>query len=157
MRLPRFTTLQLLLAATLVALLLGLFSSAWRIGAPHFVERIYFSPSGKRLAVRLSTGAVQIWQVDQARPRQVAKAFGTPPLPRGGHPEMLECAYFIDDTRLLKLESDQQRSRVTVREMEVTTGKVSEVLQIPLKFAQQLYVAANESRLYVAGWGTNNG
>ncbi len=156
MRLPRYSIRQLFLAATLVALVLGLFASAARIGLPDSICQFCFSPSGKHLAARYESGTVHVWQLDQDEPRLVAQAFGTPRLPATGAQWMLEALYFVQDDRLLKLESDQAGSRVNVRELEIATGKVSEVLQIPQQSAQQQWVTATADRLYVTQWSTNN-
>src|SRR5262245_59553679 len=100
MRLPRFTTLQLLLAAALVALVLGLFTASWRASVYQQINQIAFSPSGKFLAAKYSGGAVQVWRLDSGRPRLVAQAFGGPAL-LGYDASSIQ---FVTDERLLKLE-----------------------------------------------------
>jgi hypothetical protein len=155
MRLPRFTTLELLLAATLIALMLGLFTAAWRHGAPDEICQFCLSPGEKHLAARFKSGHVRVWRIDGVRPRLVARAFGTAPKPKEHH-WLMECMYFVDDDRLLKLESYQLNRRVNVRELNLASGKVTDILQIPQPFAQQGWVAVDSSRLFIAQWGTPN-
>ena len=102
MRLPRFTIMQLLLTATLVALVLGLFTTAWRAGGPRFIDRFCFSLSGKFLAARSSTGVVQVWRLDEDQPRLILResAFDLPH-PKNDNQWLMECMCFLDDGRLL--------------------------------------------------------
>jgi WD40 repeat protein len=127
MRLPRFTTLQLLLAATLVALVLGLFTSSWRVSAFHHIQQVAFSPSGKLLAVRYASGAVQVYQLDAGRPRLVARAFGQSYL---GYDA--STVHWLDDDKLLKLEPnfDSADYVTRVRELTVSTRAVREVARL---------------------------
>src|SRR4029079_7142937 len=76
MRHFRFSILQLLLASTLVALVLGLVTSAWRASQYQAIEQICFSPSGNALAARYSGGGVSVWRLDQGSPKLVARAPG---------------------------------------------------------------------------------
>src|SRR2546430_2273612 len=82
--------------------------------------------SGKWLATRLWTGVGRVWRLDSDKPRLVASAFGDPPLPKNGNPQMLECEYFVDEDRVIKLESNQRgtpaTSFVSVNELDLATG-----------------------------------
>ena len=71
--LPRFTTLQLLLAAALCGLILGLATAAWRTAQYARITAIAFSPNGQRLAARYSGGGFQAWRIGQSSPRLVAR------------------------------------------------------------------------------------
>src|SRR5436190_512224 len=143
MRVPRFTTLQLMLAAALVALVLGLFTSSWRVSAYHRIEQLAFSPSGTHLAAKYSGGAVQVWNLDGSRPRVVAQSrsgaslldfdFGT--------------VHFVTDDRLLKLESRFAEGQLVVRELIVSTRQVREVARFPLALMAPLFQAASDERL----------
>src|SRR4051812_46304457 len=95
MRLPRFSILQLLLAATLIGLLFGLFTSARRERPYDGVYYFSFSPTGKRLAVLYGNGTVRVWQIDSARPRLVAQDFGERPR----NMLEIEAMNFLDDDR----------------------------------------------------------
>src|SRR6266576_5780016 len=74
MRPFRFSILQLLLAATLVALVLGLVTSAWRASRHQAIEQVCCSPSGNLLAARFSGGSIQVWRVGPEGPRLLAGA-----------------------------------------------------------------------------------
>jgi hypothetical protein len=80
MRLPRFTTLQLLLAATLAALVVGLFAAAWRASGVQQRFRFGFSPDGSCLIMRHVKGPTLIWQIDGDQPRLIRKTLGENPL-----------------------------------------------------------------------------
>src|SRR5947209_1794977 len=100
---PRFTIVQLFLAATLIALLLGLFTAAARLGPQDKVCQLCFSPSGNLLAARYESGAVGIWRLNVEQPRLIARAFGVPPTNTVGGHWLMECIYFVDDDRLIKV------------------------------------------------------
>ena len=78
-RIPRFTTLQLLLAAALCALLLGLATGSWRASAYSQVTAVRFSPDGKYLAARYASSSIQVWDVSDARARRVAAITSSSP------------------------------------------------------------------------------
>src|SRR5262249_52836919 len=125
------------------------------IGSPDPIRQFCFSPSGKLLAARYDSGKVSVWRLDLNQPRLVARAFGTPTLYDRRNQWLMECMYFVDDNRLLKLESHQARNRVDVRQLDISTGKVTDVLQLPQQFVQQGWVAAKANKLYVTEWNTN--
>jgi WD40 repeat protein len=150
-RIPRFTTLQLLLGAALVALLLGLFTSSWRAGTPHRVVHICFSPNGKHLAALYSNGAVRVWRLHQGRARLVVEDFARIPPSR----HFFDAMFFLEDERLVKLESTYPAlEKTNVRQIELSTGKVTDVMQIDADFVLQSYVAAAGARLYIPQWDT---
>jgi WD40 repeat protein len=151
MRFLRFSISQLLLAATLIALIIGLFTAANRLGPRDNVCQLCFSPSGKLIAARYQTGIVRVWRLVGDHPRLVARAFGQPPLPLKGSPWLMECIYFADDNRLLKAESHQLKQQVVVRELDLATGKISEALRLPIRFAQQWNAAVSGG-----DWGTGD-
>src|SRR4029453_15946607 len=102
MRLPRFTILQLLLAAALIALVLGLFTSAWRVSTYQRIEQVDFSPSGELLAARYSGGAGPVWRLENGPPKLIAQAFGRVQLLGYDMGKI----HFVTDDKLLKLEPD---------------------------------------------------
>lgn len=156
MHLFRFTISQLLLAATLIALVIGLFTAAKRLGPRDVVGQLCFSPNGKLIAARFQSGVVRVWQLDGDQPRLVARAFGDSPLPSKHGEWLMEGIYFADDNRLLKVESHQLKRQVVVQELDIRTGKLSEVLRLPIQFAQQWNVAVSGEWLYVGDWGTGD-
>jgi len=64
MRIPRFTILQVLLVATLIALLLGLFTAMHREQPDDGMCLFSFSPDGNQLAVLHGNGTVRVWQLE---------------------------------------------------------------------------------------------
>src|SRR6266436_6642598 len=126
MRLPRFTTLQLLLAATLVALVLGLFMSAWRAQVVQECSGFCFSPGGEHLAILGARGGLQVWQIDTVRPRLIAHAYSKQPRERFEIDTMM----FMDDNRVLKVEYDFIGDLVHVRQFATQTQRFSEITQL---------------------------
>src|SRR5262245_61494694 len=100
MRHFRFSILQLLLAATLVALVLGLITSAWRATQYQAIEQVCLSPSGNYLAARYSGGGVAVWRVDQGAPRLAARASGRLELFSFDFGSI----HFVTDDKLIKAE-----------------------------------------------------
>lgn len=153
MRIPRFTTLQLLLAAALVALVLGLFTSSWRVSAYHRIEHLAFSPSGTYLAAKYSGGAVQVWKLDGNRARVVAQSrsgasllsfdFGT--------------IHFVGDDRLLKVETHFELGQLIVRELIVSTRQEREVTRLLLTQVPSMFQTVNEDHLFQLDPGNPGG
>lgn len=75
-RIPRFTTLQLLLAAALCALLLGLGTASWRATDFAQVTAVAFSPRGQYLAAQYESGAIRVWSMSKGRPSQISQVEG---------------------------------------------------------------------------------
>src|SRR5262245_19191872 len=150
MRLPRFTILQLLLAATLIALVLGLFTSAWRVNTYHRIEQLAFSPSGNLLAARYSGGALQVWRLDGGRPRLIAQAFGRAQLLGYDTSTM----HFVSEDRLLKLECDFVGAGpgTRVRELTVSTRKIRELGQFAGVQFMPTLVAVSADHVYLTDW-----
>jgi hypothetical protein len=125
MRWPRFTILQLMLVAALVALLLGLFTSSWRVSAFHQIEQLAFSPRGTLLAAKYSGGAVQVWRVADGSPRLVAQALR--------RPQILiydgSTIHFLSEDKLLRLEPRFAGAAISTRleELTISTRAVREV------------------------------
>jgi WD40 repeat protein len=78
-RIPRFTTLQLLLAAALCALLLGLGTASWRATSFAQVTAVKFSPGGQYLAAKYTTGAIQVWEVTGPKPQLAMQVAASTP------------------------------------------------------------------------------
>jgi len=123
MRLPRFTVSQLLLAATFFALVLGLFTSAWRAASVQAIQHVCFSPSCKFFAASYSDGMVRVWRMDGNRARLVLRAFA------GERDPFYERSYihFEDDNRLIRLDKPWHHTHVA-REfvIDLAAGKVSD-------------------------------
>src|SRR3954468_4324500 len=120
----RFSILQLFLVTALVALVAGLVSAAWRATTYQSVQHVCFSPSGKYLAASYNSGAVQVWRLDKGRPRLVAKAFGRPGLFNFDYGAI----QFVSDDRLLKIETPLDSDSIRVRQLEVSTRRISDVV-----------------------------
>src|SRR5436305_12213874 len=101
MRHFRFSILQLLLAATLVALVLGLVTSAWRATQYQAIEQLCFSPSGNYLAARYSGGGMAVWRLDNGGPKLAARVAGK----FGLLNFCFGSIHFIADDTLLEAES----------------------------------------------------
>lgn len=155
MRLPRFTTLQLLLAAALVALTLGLFTSAWRVHVYQEIEQICFSPNGKLLAGRYASGAVQIWRLDPPRPRLIGQAFAGNNL-LGFEQSTI---HFIANDTLLKVETEIGGPAVStsVWRWDLSRGEVVSWMQIAGCLAWPYGQAASPERLLIVDqYGNTN-
>src|SRR4051794_5799855 len=153
---PRFTIVQLFLAATLVALLLGLFTAADRLGPGNEIRQLLFSPNGNLVAARYQTGMVRVWRLDGEQARLVAQEFGVRRLPPKHNEWLMESMYFADDGWLIKIESHQMSRRVALRRLDLSTGKVTDIGELPIRFAQQWNSAVAADRVYVSDWGTGN-
>jgi hypothetical protein len=153
MRIPRFTMLQLLLAAALVALVLGLFTSSWRASAYQYIECVRFSPSGKYLAAKYGGGAVQVWRVDQGPPRRAALAFNRAFL---GYDQ--SSIHFASDDRLLKLDlvSDPQGMATRVSALDLRSGETRELLRVPGYSYYESSLSHGGDRLAITDWNTGN-
>src|SRR5262245_4637011 len=147
MRLPRFTTLQLLLAAALVALVLGLFTSAWRVHVYQQIEQICFSPSGKLLAAKYVSGAVQVWRLDSSQLRLVGQAFSQNNL-LGLEQSTI---HFLADDKLLKVESDFGGTGMSTRvwQWDLNSGDVTSWMQIANCLAWPYAQGASTERLFI--------
>src|SRR5262245_33813015 len=119
MRVTRCTTLQMLLSAALIALMLGMVAASSRGTVDQLINQVAFSPGGKFLAAKYSGGAVQVWRLDTARPRLVAQAFGGPAL-IGYDASSIQ---FLSDDKLLELEPQFAAGSIAtvVRELTIST------------------------------------
>jgi WD40 repeat protein len=150
--------LQLLLVATLVGLMTALFTAAWRAGVPATVAQVCFSPNGKLLAARYSSGSVTVWTLDGGKPHFIARVFQQPVLPATGHQEFYESIFFLDDSRLIKLSDglvSYSMSPVRIREFDVATRKQRDVMRTPINYTQEGFAGAAKNRLYLADYGNN--
>lgn len=122
MRLPRFTTLQLLLAAALCALLLGLATATWRASCYTQITALCYSPSGTYLAARYATGTIRVWKTESGRPRLTAEI----PLSNNRACDVGQAPCFVDDTTLLDLQCQRVSPPATfeaaVRTIDVPSG-----------------------------------
>src|SRR5262245_49493151 len=144
MRPFRFSMLQLLLAATLVALVVGLLTSGWRASRYQYITQVCFSPSGQYLAAYYSGGAVQVWQLDQGRPRMVARVFGR----AGLFNYEMGSIHFVGDDKLLKVETQfgSLKPGVHVRQLDIPSRQVTDLAFIESSSPMPLALAATSER-----------
>src|SRR5262245_60774501 len=153
MRSFRFSILQLLLAATLAALVMGLVTSAWRASKYQSIVQVVFSPNGKHLAALYSGGAVQIWRFDKDGPRLVARAFGQPGLLSFACGSRI---HYISDSNLLKVQSDWMSRRDThVQQLDVRSRQVTDVVTIDSAYPTWYSHAVSVERLVLCDWNAN--
>jgi WD40 repeat protein len=152
MRPFRFSMLQLLLASTLVALVVGLLTSGWRASRYQYIAQVCFSPSGQYLAAYYSGGAVQVWRLDQGRPRLVARVFGR----AGLFNYEMGSIHFVGDDKLLKVETQfgSLKPGVQVRQLDIPTRHVTDVAFIESTSPVPLALAATADRLLISDWNT---
>ena len=151
MRLPRFTILQMLLAAALVALVLGLVTSAWRTKRLAQIMHLEFSPSGKYLAAKYSGGSIQVWDVSGARPRltQHVPAQGLFSVDIGQ-------IQFADDDTLIDLQNEWADTgfATTIRSIDLKSGRIIPGQPIPYSaYAPSFSAAGKVLALPNAGTG----
>jgi hypothetical protein len=152
MQLPRFTTGQLLLAMMFVSLVLGLFTYAWRDRGMKQVERLCFSPSGRRLAVKFYNGDVHVWSLEGNRVRHVAQAYGRQFTNRASP------VVFDGEDRLVSVSSSsgaRARPPFVVRSLNIRTGQIAELLQLtgPSPYGEfGDALAVHENRLVFCEW-----
>ena len=143
MRLPRFTILQMLLAASLVALVLGLATSAWRTNKLAQITHLEFSPTGRFLAAKFSGGSVQVWDISSPRPRLAAN------FPSQGFLNNFDVGplRFVDDTTLVDLRSRWSNTtyETIVRSLDLKTGRVTEGQAIPFSAYVPSFAATRRS------------
>lgn len=123
-RIPRFTTLQLLLAAALCALLLGLATASWRATDFAQVTAVAFSPRGQYLAAQYESGAIDVWDVAAGQPRRICQF---PPI-RGGPYYDGELA-FVDEHRLVAVRPVGPAALDALCCIDVRTGQVVPILE----------------------------
>jgi hypothetical protein len=148
MRLPRFTILQMLLAAALVALILGLATSAWRTAKVAQITHLEYSPSGKYLAVKYSGGSIQVWDVSGARPRLTAQFTGSGFLNFDIGP-----ICFADDSTLVDLQNSYSGNTYAsmIRTMDLKSGRATMGPPIPfMSYAPSL--AAGRQTVALPDW-----
>src|SRR5262245_20775287 len=128
MRPFRFSILQLLLASTLVALVLGLVTSAWRATQYQAIEQVCFSPNGNYLAARYSGGGVAGWRLDQGVPKLVSRVSGK----SGFLSFSFGSIHFVADDRLLVAETPfgSAGGSIQVRTLNLQTGKLANPVQV---------------------------
>ena len=153
MRLPRYSTLQFLLAATLVALVLGLITSAWRASKYQSIEQVCFSPNGEHLAARYSGGGVVVWRLDKSDPRFIARAFGHP----GIFNFNLNSIHFVTDDKLLNVETQwtSVNPGTQVRKLDLKTRQVTDQVRIDSQPMLASAQAATAERLLLSDWNGN--
>jgi hypothetical protein len=150
----RFTILQLFLVTALVALVAGLVSAAWRATTYQSIEHVCFSPSGKYLAASYTSGAVQVWRLDQGRPRVVAKAFGR-------RPGLFNIDYgsslrFVSDERLLKTEAIFDPPGVRVRQLELPSRRVTDLTTLDSFPSMPMMQITDGQRLFALDYNSDS-
>jgi hypothetical protein len=153
MRPFRFSILQLLLAATLVALVLGLLTSAWRASRYQSIEQACFSPSGEYLAARFSGGGVFVWRLDKSGARLIARAFGKP----GLFYFDLGSIHFVADDKLLNIESQWAAGNFGTHVQQLDLGKrqVADRLRIDSASIIPFSHACTADHLMLFDWSGN--
>jgi WD40 repeat protein len=128
MRLPRFTILQMLLAAALIALVLGLATSSWRTSRLASITSLEYSPSGKYLAAKYSGGSIRVWDVSSDRPTLVQhvpahRLFGDDYSP----------IRFADDATLIDMQNAWSDAgfATRIRSLDVKSGRLTTGQPIP--------------------------
>ncbi len=154
MRHFRFSILQLLLAATLVALVLGLVTSAWRATQYQAIEQLCFSPSGKLLAARYSGGGVRVWRLDNSGPRLVARVPGKLALLSFSFGSI----HFVADDRLLVADTPvgSAGGGIQVRTLNPQTGQFAGSLRVNALTPWMGVQAASADRLLLSDWSSNS-
>src|SRR5262245_16775193 len=154
MRHFRFSILQLLLASTLVALVLGLVTSAWRATQYQAIEQVCFSPNGNYLAARYSGGGVGVWRVDQGGPKLVSRVPGK----FGFLNFSFGSIHFVADDRLLVAETPlgSAGGGIQVRTLNLQTGQLTRPIQVNAPTPWMGAQAATADRLLLADWSSNS-
>lgn len=118
----------MLLAATLVALVLGLATSAWRTKRFAQIMHLEFSPSGKYLAAKYSGGSIQVWDVSTERPKLIQHV----PVQRLFGADVGQIR-FADDATLIDLQNEWDDSgfETVFRSLDVRSGRVTSSQPIP--------------------------
>ena len=147
---PRFTTLQLLLAAALCGLVLGLVTSAWRTAQYARITAIAFSPSGERLAARYSGGGFQAWKIGDSTPRLVAQTRMEQLFADDWGP-----VRFSDEDTLIDIRTlyNPGKPAVEVRTIDLATSRIDRVMSLP-HIAWNPPFSAGNGQLAVANWST---
>src|SRR5262245_58860189 len=154
MRHFRFSILQLLLASTLVALVLGLVTSAWRATQYQAIEQVCFSPNSNYLAARYSGGGVAVWRLDQGGPKLVARV--------PGKFDFLSFSFgsihFITDDKLLVAETPfgSAGGEIQARTLNLQTGQLANPIQVNALTPWMGVQAATADRLLIADWSSNS-
>jgi len=152
-QLPRFTMLQLLLAATLVAVLLGLAVSAADLSRTDAINHLCYSPNGEYLAAHYErSGMLRVWRLpSNGAPIQAwtshsaRRALST-----------RESIFFLDNLRLLRVVTPYTSGSVgQVQEIDVVTGRIRFAKPVTTPWAGQEYAAASGNKLYLADPQTN--
>ena len=112
----------MLLAAALVALVLGLATSAWRTAKFAQITYLEFSPTGKYLAAKFSGGTIQVWDMSGSRPKLTAQFAGKGFLNFDVGP-----IRFADDTLLVDLQNqfDNNSYSTMIRTMDLKSGRAT--------------------------------
>lgn len=138
----------MLLAASLVALVLGLTTASWRTAKYSHITHLEYSPSGKYLAAKYSGGTIQVWDLSANRPRLTAQ-FAS----RGLFDYNSAPIHFADETTLVDLENYWTGSAYAsaARMMDVRTGHLSR--SRPIAFgAYAPSIAARGDTLILPNW-----
>jgi hypothetical protein len=153
MRLPRFTMLQLMLAAALCGLVLGLATSAWRASRQAQVSHLAFSPSGKFLAAKYSGSSVQVWNVAGDRPRLAAHFPGGQFF--GFDFFDVNPIQFVGDTTLVDLQnrSSARGFETVVRKMDIAESEIDESPVLPFPNYTPSF-AFTGNTLVVSNWSS---
>src|SRR6476659_2565685 len=150
MRHFRFSMLQLLLAATLIALILGLVTSAWRATQYQAIEQVCFSPSGKLLAARCSGGGVAVWRLDNSGPKLVSRVSGK----FGFLSFSFGSIHFVTDDKVMVAEIPfgSAGGGVQVRTLNLQTRQFANAIHVNALTPWMGVQAATADRLLIADW-----
>lgn len=129
-RIPRFTTLQLLLAAALCALLLGLATASWRATDFAQVTAVAFSSNGRYLAAGYESGAIQVWDISSGKLKRVSAITSC----RSGT-YWTEGFSFLDESHLIAARPNNALGIDILCCIDVRNGKVN-------PFAEKLFAPA---------------
>jgi WD40 repeat protein len=141
-RFPRFTTLQLLLAAAFCALVVGLATASWRSGWLAQITAVGYSPGGKYLAVRYASGYIVVWDVSTPRPRRVSSMASS-----SAWAYDASGIHFADEDTLVDVLSRSNGTQVhgEFRTLDLTTGRVQKRFDYHGTSAGLLYAAAGDT------------
>ena len=150
MRIPRFSTLQLLLAAAFCGLVCGLFTTAWRSAVHRQIDAIAFSPNGATLAARYSGGTFQAWRVETGAARLPMRTS----MGRTWTDEWRPVRFADDDT-LIDIQPNFRSGSPTVevRAIDLRGAVLKGLLSLP-HLARSPPFAASGNRLAVGNWAT---
>lgn len=149
MRLPRFSMLQLLLAAALCALVLGLLTASWRSSFYAQILSVRFSPDGKHLVAKYTNGSMRIWRLDSGNAK-LAVDFPSKQV----WAYEFSAPHFTDNHTLVDLQTTNAASgsATRLRTIDVRTGTTSTPLPFPTGTFYTGLFAASSNVVAVVNW-----